>query len=63
MRADQWLANHPQAPAAMHTAIKRQVRDAFYQDADDWKITVYAQAANATRLALAGIRDSLARGR
>jgi len=42
--ADQWLSNHPDADPALRTAIKRQVRDAFYCDADDWKATVYAQA-------------------
>jgi hypothetical protein len=44
LRADQWLTNHPDATAEMRTAIKRQIRDAFYCDADDWKATVFAQA-------------------
>ncbi|MFO1314836.1 MAG: M14 family metallopeptidase [Burkholderiales bacterium] len=55
LRADQWLANHPDAPAAQRREIKRAIRDAFYQDADDWKTTVYAQAKAAVRAALAGI--------
>jgi hypothetical protein len=59
LRADQWLENHPDAPADTRADIKRAVRDAFYQDADDWKATVYAQALARSREAIAG----LARGR
>ena len=55
LRADQWLANHPDAPAAVATPIKRAIRDAFYQDADDWKATVYAQAITHTESALKGL--------
>jgi hypothetical protein len=44
LRADQWLTNHPDASVALRRTIKRQIRDAFYCDADDWKATVYAQA-------------------
>lgn len=44
LRADQWLANTLDASAAMRTTIKRRIRDAFYQDADDWKVMVYDQA-------------------
>jgi len=53
LRADQWLANHSEAPEAMRTAIKRQIRDAFYCDADDWKAMVYAQAREASVQAIA----------
>jgi hypothetical protein len=53
LRGDQWLANHPGAPAEVRAAIKRSIRDAFYQDADDWKRTVYAQARDAARTAVA----------
>jgi hypothetical protein len=55
LRSDQWLANHPDAPAAQRTTLKRAIRDAFYQDADDWKLTIYAQALERTRQALAGL--------
>ena len=53
LRADQWLRNHPDAAPAQRSAIKRQVRDAFYCDADDWKVDVYAQARDATLAAVA----------
>jgi hypothetical protein len=52
LRADQWLINHPDADTALRTSIKKQVRDAFYCDADDWKTTVYAQARVAAMNAL-----------
>ena len=38
LRADQWLENHPEADrTAQSTAIKQQLRDAFYTDTDVWK--------------------------
>jgi hypothetical protein len=52
LRADQWLQNHPDASAGQRTAIKQQIRDAFYGDTDDWKADVWTQARAAT---LAGI--------
>lgn len=44
LRAEAWLHNHPDAPGALASGIKRAMRDAFYIDADDWKQTVYDQA-------------------
>jgi hypothetical protein len=52
LRADQWLANHPDAPGPQRVAIKRRVRDAFYQDSADWKERVYAQARASALAAL-----------
>jgi hypothetical protein len=53
LRGDQWLANHPDAPDEAKGAIKRAMRDAFYQDADDWKRTVGEQARTHARRAIA----------
>jgi len=53
LRADQWLANNPDAPRTMRAAIKQQIRDAFYCDADDWKTMVYAQARKESVKAIA----------
>ena len=55
LRADQWLDMHRDAPAATRNAIKRQVRDAFYCDADDWKGMVYGQARTAVLQAINGL--------
>jgi hypothetical protein len=55
LRADQWLENHPDAPTEQAQAIKRQVRDAFYTDTDDWKRQIVEQAADAARQGLVGL--------
>jgi len=56
LRADAWLHAYgdPASPAA--APINRQVRDAFYGDADDWKGMVAGQSLLAARQALAGLR-------
>ena len=59
LRAEHWLHNHPDAPAAQRDEIKRALRETFYIDADDWKTLVYSQAKVACLQALA----SLAPGR
>jgi len=53
LRADHWLHNHADAPAALRASIRQQMRDAFYADADDWKSTVVAQARTTALTALA----------
>ncbi|HEV7576843.1 MAG TPA: M14 family metallopeptidase [Caldimonas sp.] len=55
LRADQWLENHPEADDATRRAIKRQVRDAFYTDSDDWKARIVAQAVDAAYGAVRGL--------
>jgi hypothetical protein len=55
LRADQWLENHPETPSAQRDAIKRQVRDAFYTDTDEWKRRIVEQGLEAARQAVAGL--------
>ncbi len=55
LRADHWLHNNPQAPAALAKQIKQQMRDAFYVDADDWKGMVIAQARQSLFQAVDGL--------
>jgi hypothetical protein len=55
LRADQWLENHPDAPDAMRTQIKRQMRDAFYVDTDEWKQQIVEQAVDAVHGAVRGL--------
>jgi hypothetical protein len=55
LRADQWLENHPEADAATRSAIKRQMRDAFYVDTDEWKAQIVVQGVAAARAAIAGL--------
>lgn len=52
LRADQWLSNHADADQNTRASIKRQIRDAFYPGADDWKGMVYGQARVACLQAL-----------
>ncbi|MDN3545150.1 MAG: M14 family metallopeptidase [Roseateles asaccharophilus] len=58
LRADHWLEAHPEAPAELAATIKRQIRDAFYVDREDWKQQLVEQAAVAARQALIGLASS-----
>jgi hypothetical protein len=58
LRAEQWLHNNPQAPREQALAIKQQLRDAFYVDADDWKGQVISQARQAMFQAVDGLATS-----
>ena len=55
LRADQWLENHPDAPADQRVAIKRRIRDAFYTDTDEWKQRIVEQGVEAANQALHGL--------
>lgn len=55
LRGDQWLYNHPEAPAGLRAAIKRRMRDAFYTDTPEWKQRIVEQGLDAARRALAGL--------
>ena len=55
LRADHWLHGHPQAPEAVRTAIRQQMRDAFYVDTDHWRIQVVGQARQALFQAADGL--------
>ena len=55
LRADQWLENHPATDEAMRREIKRQVRDAFYTDTDEWKEQIVAHAIDAAFGAVRGL--------
>jgi len=55
LRADQWLANHPESGAAQRAAIKQQVRDAFYIDDADWQQQVVDQGLQVARQAVSGL--------
>ena len=56
LRADHWLANHPEAPAAQAAQIKKQLLDAFYIDADDWKGMIISQARQSMFQAADGLK-------
>jgi hypothetical protein len=55
LRADHWLYLHPEAPAALQTAIHRQMMDAFYVDTDVWRAQIIVQARQAMFQAVEGL--------
>jgi hypothetical protein len=55
LRADAWLHAHGDLESEQGKAIKAQIRDAFYGDADDWKGMVAGQSLLAVKQALAGL--------
>jgi hypothetical protein len=55
LRAEHWLHQHPETAPAQRAEIKRGLRDAFYVDADDWKMTVFDQAQAACLQAIAAL--------
>ncbi len=56
LRADAWLHAHGDIASSQGKAIKQQLRDAFYGDADDWKGMVAGQSLLACRQALTGLQ-------
>jgi hypothetical protein len=52
LRADHWLHNHAEADSTLRSAIRLQMRDAFYVDVADWKAQVCAQALAASLAAV-----------
>lgn len=54
--ADNWLRFHGSLASPRGREIKAQVRDAFYQDAADWKSMIWERAVDTQRLALAGLK-------
>lgn len=55
LRADNWLHCHGDPASAQGKAIKQQIREAFYQDADDWKTMIWERAMETHAMALAGL--------
>jgi hypothetical protein len=58
LRADQWQENHSDVCDALRQTIKRQVRDAFYIDDNEWKSGVVYQAHQAVLQAITGLGSS-----
>jgi hypothetical protein len=56
IRADVWVHAHGDPLSPEGQAIKAEVRDAFYGDADDWKGMIAGQSLLATRQALKGLK-------
>ncbi|WP_416898091.1 MAG: M14 family metallopeptidase [Minwuia sp.] len=55
LTSDNWLRFHGDLSSARGREIKQKVRDAFYQDANDWKQMIWDRALDTQRLALQGL--------
>jgi hypothetical protein len=55
LRAEQWMENHPEAPADLRATVKQRFRDAFYTDTPAWKARIVEQGLDAARQAVAGL--------
>ncbi len=55
LRADHWLHLHPEAPSTLREAIRRQMKDAFYVDTDEWRAQIVVQARQAMFQAVDGL--------
>ncbi|HEU0200533.1 MAG TPA: M14 family metallopeptidase [Burkholderiaceae bacterium] len=55
LRADQWLALHPDAPPAQRRQIKAQLRAAFCVDTPAWRAQLVEQTRQAVQEALRGL--------
>jgi len=55
MRADHWLALHPQAPAALQRSIREGMQQAFNPPSAAWQAQVWAQGLQAAEQALQGL--------
>jgi len=58
LRAEQWLTNHPGAPAAQAAQIRQDLRDAFFVDTPDWKEKIVSQARQAMLQAIDGLNSA-----
>jgi hypothetical protein len=57
LRADHWLANHPEASPELAKQIKQQLMDAFYTDTDVWKGQIVSQARQSMFQAVDGLKS------
>ncbi|HZN47245.1 MAG TPA: DUF2817 domain-containing protein, partial [Ramlibacter sp.] len=55
LRAEQWLRAHPEAPAPLADAIRRQIMTAFYTDTDAWREQIATQARESLVQAVEGL--------
>lgn len=55
LRADHWLANHPEAPPELAESIHQRLMAAFYTDTDAWKGQIISQGRQALFQAVDGL--------
>jgi len=55
LRADHWLAAHPDAPAEQRAAIHRRMREVFFDESPQWQAMVVGQSRVAALQAMKGL--------
>jgi hypothetical protein len=55
LRADHWLAQHPQASGEQRQQIQAQMRAAFYTDTPEWRRSIVEQGLLVCQQAVAGL--------
>ncbi|HEY8242591.1 MAG TPA: M14 family metallopeptidase [Casimicrobiaceae bacterium] len=55
LRADHWLAAHPDAPGGQRAAIHRRMREVFFDESPQWQAMVVGQSRVAALQALKGL--------
>ncbi len=58
LRADNWLYAYGDVDSELGKQIKKQIRDAFYCDADDWKEMIWTRGIETIEKALKGLGKS-----
>ncbi|MGO1120148.1 M14 family metallopeptidase [Rhodovibrionaceae bacterium A322] len=58
LRADNWLHSHGDLDSDLGQAIKREIRQAFYGETNDWKEAIWNRGIESQRLALRGLAAS-----
>jgi hypothetical protein len=56
LRAEHWLHRHGTADPLLAQQIKRNLKEAFYPDADDWKHSIWRQGRDACLQAIEGLQ-------
>jgi hypothetical protein len=56
LRAEHWLYRHGSADPQLTRQIKRDLKEAFYPDADDWKHDIWRQGRQACLQAIQGLQ-------
>ena len=57
LRGDNWLYQSGDTNGPLRTAIKQDIRAAFYPERDDWKRSVWARGRTVVELAIIGMRE------
>lgn len=58
LQADNWLYLKGDLNSAQGKAIKKQMRNAFYCDADDWKQMIWQRGTSIIKMALNGLKNA-----